>query len=297
MLKIAIDTGHGLNTAGKEVPSYMGYGKIKEWELNNKVTLELIKLLDQHGIEWTRLDDPTGKSDVALKTRTDKANKWGADLLISNHHNAGIGGKSGGGLVVFRYPNSSKFTKKMQKLLYDCIINETGLKGNRASPLSEANFHILRESNMPAVLIEHGFMDSPSDMKVIMQDNFAKQSAKGILEFLKIQYGIKGGEELPSDLRYGGVLKRGAKGDEVKKLQEDLITLGYSELMEPYGVDGSFGKATETAVRTFQKDNGLVVDGSVGRATQAKIDRLSQPPEKVDKLAKAKEYAKKILEL
>ena len=29
MLKIAIDAGHGLNTAGKEVPAYMGYGKIK----------------------------------------------------------------------------------------------------------------------------------------------------------------------------------------------------------------------------------------------------------------------------
>ena len=93
--------------------------------------------------------------------------------------------------MVFRYPNSKKFTKEMQKLLYDCLIAETGLKGNRATPLAEANFHMLRESKMPAVLIEYGFMDSPSDMKVIMKPDFATKSAQGVVNWLEKHYKLK----------------------------------------------------------------------------------------------------------
>lgn len=192
MLRIAIDSGHGLNTAGKEVPSYMGYGKIKEWTLNDKVTREMIRLLKQYeNVEILRTDDPTGKRDVPRMERCKKANEFKADIFISNHHNAGIRGGKGGGLVVFRYTNSSKFTKSMQKALYDSILAQTGLRGNRSTPLSEAKFDVLKYTNMPAVLIEHGFMDSPSDMKVIMQPDFATKSAQGVVNWLEKHYKLK----------------------------------------------------------------------------------------------------------
>ncbi len=80
------------------------------------------------------------------------------------------------------------------------------------------------------------------------------------------------------NLRYGQTLKRGAKGDRVKRLQEDLIKLGYKKYLDPYGADGSFGGATEKAVRAFQADHKLAVDGSVGPATQAKIEALLKAP-------------------
>ena len=89
-----------------------------------------------------------------------------------------------------------------------------------------------------------------------------------------VEYGQGGG----SDLRYGQTLKRGAKGDRVKRLQEDLIKLGYKKYLDPYGADGSFGGATEKAVRAFQADHKLAVDGSVGPATQAKIEALLKAP-------------------
>ena len=69
------------------------------------------------------------------------------------------------------------------------------------------------------------------------------------------------------------VLVRGAKGEQVKTLQRLLIALGYK--MEgngkEYGVDGSFGGATERAVCAFQKANGLTVDGHVGKNTWNKL--------------------------
>lgn len=61
------------------------------------------------------------------------------------------------------------------------------------------------------------------------------------------------------------ILKKGAKGEQVKALQALLIGYGYD--CGPEGVDGSFGSSTDKAVRKYQKDHGLEVDGSVGPAT------------------------------
>lgn len=65
------------------------------------------------------------------------------------------------------------------------------------------------------------------------------------------------------------ILKKGSTGDSVKALQALLKGYGYN--IGIYGVDGSFGPATDKAVRAYQKAKGLEVDGSVGPATWAKL--------------------------
>ena len=60
-------------------------------------------------------------------------------------------------------------------------------------------------------------------------------------------------------------LKRGNKGKYVKELQTALLNKGYD--LGKWGVDGDFGSATETAVKAFQKDAGLKVDGIAGEKT------------------------------
>lgn len=65
------------------------------------------------------------------------------------------------------------------------------------------------------------------------------------------------------------VLTKGSKGEQVKTLQRLLLTMGYN--IGGYGVDGSFGGATEKAVKEYQKENGLSVDGSVGQNTWNKL--------------------------
>lgn len=61
------------------------------------------------------------------------------------------------------------------------------------------------------------------------------------------------------------LLKRGAKGEDVKTLQRLLIKAGY--FCGKCGVDGSFGADTEKAVKAYQKAHKLEVDGEVGRNT------------------------------
>ena len=67
-------------------------------------------------------------------------------------------------------------------------------------------------------------------------------------------------------------LRKGDKGSEVKKLQQNLISLGYN--FGNYGADGSYGATTENTVKQFQKNNKLAVDGVAGPATQKKVQEL-----------------------
>ena len=80
-----------------------------------------------------------------------------------------------------------------------------------------------------------------------------------------IPYGIYSKEELAAAevLIVMPTLKRGSKGDAVKELQELLLKLGY----DPGGIDGSFGGGTAEAVRKFQADHNIGVDGIVGNET------------------------------
>lgn len=61
------------------------------------------------------------------------------------------------------------------------------------------------------------------------------------------------------------LLKNGCEGGDVKEMQEALIELGYD--CGKWGADGDFGDATEMAVRAFQKNKGLTVDGDYGPKT------------------------------
>ena len=60
-------------------------------------------------------------------------------------------------------------------------------------------------------------------------------------------------------------LSQGARGEEVRRLQQALLDAGYKQVKK---ADGIYGQWTYDAVRAFQKDRGLAVDGIAGRNTQ-----------------------------
>lgn len=73
-------------------------------------------------------------------------------------------------------------------------------------------------------------------------------------------------------------LKRGNKGNYVKELQTMLSRHGYD--LGKYGIDGDFGSATEAAVKSFQTDHNLKVDGIVGKNTWAALKEDPIPQKK-----------------
>ena len=79
------------------------------------------------------------------------------------------------------------------------------------------------------------------------------------------------------DVSYDGeavrmTLRRGCSGEEVKKLQTELIAMGYNIVGT---ADGVFGAKTEAGVKQFQEEHGLTADGVVGEKTWAALDEAT----------------------
>ena len=96
---IALDAGHGLNTAGKEI-TLNGYARTKEWYLNDRISDRVEELLADYECKVIRVGDTTGKKDISLAERVKTANNVGATVYISVHHDSGVKGGLGGGTTV-----------------------------------------------------------------------------------------------------------------------------------------------------------------------------------------------------
>lgn len=188
-LKVAIDAGHGYNTAGKRI-TLAGYESTREWTLNSRIAEKLEAMLKNYGCEVIRVDDRSGRVDISLDARVAVANKMKADIYISIHHNAGINGGTGGGTVVYHYCSTGGGIQMATKL-YNAIVKETGLVGNRSTKVKKTAYHVLKNTNMRAYLIENGFMDSNTDVPIILTDAHATKTAQGILNCLVDEYGLK----------------------------------------------------------------------------------------------------------
>ena len=196
--KLALDAGHGFNTPGRRCLKQYDPEEHREWWLNDRVCRYIQEAAKQYkGVEILRVDDTAGKTDAPLSERCRKANMWGASLYYSVHHNAGINGGRGGGVTAYSYQQGTKGAQ-WRDAFYQAIAEATGLKGNRATPKTAANFYVLRETEMPAVLIEHGFMDSPSDIPVIITEDFAKKAGYAVMSVIAARAGLQKAEaEVP----------------------------------------------------------------------------------------------------
>lgn len=185
MFKIALDAGHGLNTPGKRCLKSIDKNETREWFLNDRICDKVEKMLASYeGYSLIRVDDTTGKTDVALANRVKKANNFGADIYLSVHHNAGINGGSGGGIMSIIYTKASEASAKYQEIIYDELIKETKLKGNRTDPMPKQDLYVCRHTTMPAVLVELGFMDSTTDVPIILTETFADAVAEALVNSL-----------------------------------------------------------------------------------------------------------------
>lgn len=259
MVRIAIDAGHGLNTPGKRTPD----GEC-EWSFNNKVVLAAMTRLNTFkNVHILRLDDPTGNTDVPLRIRTNHANAWDADVLISIHHNA-YQGKWGthGGTETFTYQTASQHSLDIAKIVHPLIVKAMGLRDRGTKTM---NLHMLRESKMPAILIEGGFMDSTNDILAIRNDFRLKKQGEAVAEGLAAYFNLKIGTPTVNSKVY----KYGDAGSAIGTLQKNFNKIGYGLV-----VDNHFGPSVLGVVKNFQEKTKLVVDGYVGPITQAKLAEL-----------------------
>lgn len=180
---IALDAGHGLYTGGKRCMKKIDPNETREWYLNDRISDRVEELLAGYNCKVVRVGDTTGKKDISLSQRVKTANNINADVYISVHHNAGVNGGSGGGTIVYYYSSNPKRKEQAQKL-YNEVVNRTKLVGNRSTKIKNYGFYVIKNTKMPAFLIENGFMDSTTDVPIILSKEHAEKTAQGILAFL-----------------------------------------------------------------------------------------------------------------
>jgi N-acetylmuramoyl-L-alanine amidase len=177
--RIFIDPGHGGKDDGAKSTSGP---KCFEKSFNLQTALYLEKYLRDAGYDTvvTRGDD----TFVPLKIRSSFANGNKADLFVSVHYNASESPKAEG-LEVYYFASGDQREQKSKKLaqsVFNRLLTTTKSKGRG---VKAGNLAVLRETKMPAILVEGGFMTNPNELNKIKDPEYMKKIALSISQGVK----------------------------------------------------------------------------------------------------------------
>lgn len=174
--KLVIDAGHGGNDPGA-VNNALGFEEAAFTLVVGQALSKIAKGAgwDVKNTRQTRTDTPVpGNKSADLSKRATIANSFGADVFVSIHFNASQS-KSARGFEIFVQQGSDSKTKALARRIGLEIKrrfpNMTYRHGVASELFKEANFAVLRGSNMPAVLIECGFIDNNADATFFNNDH------------------------------------------------------------------------------------------------------------------------------
>ena len=264
-------------------------GKFNEETENRKVTNTVISKLQSLGYTVYECTDDSGKTqNENLKNIVSKCNAHTVDLDISIHFNASNG--QGHGVEVLQYSDK---TQAIAQNICNAIA-ELGFKNRGVK--NRTDLYVLKKTKAPAILIECCFCDSAVDAGLYNYDSMATAIVKGLtgevkeivqpqlapvptptpkpsgddwIRCLQIELNNQLGKDLvvdgikgPKTLNACPTVKKGAKGNITRLIQERLNSVGFNLTL-----DGIFGENTKKAVKVFQKNRELTEDGIVGPNT------------------------------
>ncbi|MGM1046172.1 MAG: N-acetylmuramoyl-L-alanine amidase [Bacillota bacterium] len=175
---VVIDAGHGggqpgaLSITGKyEKTMNLSIAKKVEALLKNEKSIDVV---------MTRSDDST----MSLSDRTKLANNLKSDIFVSIHGNSNTSSTPNGTETYYTRETSIE----LANIIHKYLVKATGLKDRKVKP---GNLHVTRETKMPAVLLEIGFLSNSSDESQLFNEDFQNRVAQGIVngikEYLKVQ--------------------------------------------------------------------------------------------------------------
>ncbi|MEF2964275.1 N-acetylmuramoyl-L-alanine amidase family protein [Paenibacillus sp. M1] len=173
---VVIDAGHG----GKD-PGAISVTGNREKDFNLAVALKVEELLKQE----TDIDFVLTRSSDTYPTLQDRvkiANDLDADLFISIHANSGSASASG---VETYYTRSE--SKALANIMHKYLVQSSGLSDRG---VRTASLHVTRETDMPAVLLECGYLSNKSDNALLYTEAFQDSVAAGVVEGIKEYLGM-----------------------------------------------------------------------------------------------------------
>ncbi|MBP1999605.1 N-acetylmuramoyl-L-alanine amidase [Paenibacillus shirakamiensis] len=174
---VVLDAGHG----GKDSGAISITGRYEK-NFNLAVILKVADLLKkQSDIDFvlTRSDD----SFPSLQDRAKIANDLHADVFISVHGNSGSPAATGSETYYTRSDSAP-----LANIMHKYLTKATGLPDRRVNSKS---LHVTRETKMPAVLLEVGYLSNKRDEGLMYDDAFQQRVAEGIVAGIKEYLGIR----------------------------------------------------------------------------------------------------------
>jgi N-acetylmuramoyl-L-alanine amidase len=173
---IVLDPGHGGSHDGAV------HNGVREADVNLAVGLKLRDKLTAVGatVILTRTDDrdvafPCAPAATELQARVDFAKASDADIFVSLHANAHEKAETAGAISFYQSGRPNDLARAIQTGL----VNEVGMVDKGVRP---ANFYVLRNSDIPAALIETGFLTNKPEASRLADDSYQNQLAEGIMK-------------------------------------------------------------------------------------------------------------------
>jgi N-acetylmuramoyl-L-alanine amidase len=170
MFKLYLDPGHGGSDSGA-----VGNG-LQEKDITLDLSLRIRNILINEYQDINILMSRTSDIGRTLSERTNEANQWGADYYLSVHVNAYNGQAHGYEDFIHSSLSNESLTAKYRDSMHEEIIKVNQLF-NRGK--KKANFHVLRETTMPAMLTENGFIDNAGDAEKLKDPEWREKVARG----------------------------------------------------------------------------------------------------------------------
>lgn len=183
MVKIYVDAGHGGSDPGAQ-----GNG-LQEKNVTLQIAKKVQEYLGEYSNATVKMSRTTDKT-VSLAARTNEANAWGADYFLSIHINAG--GGTGYEDYIHNTLSDTSNTAKLRNTVHAEVVklNNLGDRGKK-----KENLHVLRESSMPAMLSENGFIDTKADADKMKNATWINNVARGHVNGLAKALGLQGGSD------------------------------------------------------------------------------------------------------
>lgn len=217
MIRLCFDYGHGGNDPGA---SYKGR---KEKDDVLKLGLAVVKELRRHGVkvDETRTKDLT----VSLKERSNFEKKGNYDYFISFHRNA-FKPEQASGVEIFTYMNQTAKAKSLADKIQKNLV-AIGFVDRR---VKKANFHVLRETRSPAVLLEVGFIDNTKDNELFDEkfEKIVEVITKAILDEVGLNFKVQ------EDILYRVMSGSYANKANAERQVEKLKSFGFDAIIMPY---------------------------------------------------------------
>jgi N-acetylmuramoyl-L-alanine amidase len=224
-LKIMIDAGHGYETSGKRTVDGM-----KEYEFNRAVANEMKQLLANYE-DVTILFSHSDKVDVPLSERTAKANQAKVDLFVSIHANAHGNGRewtSAEGIETFVYVSKPKGAFELAGIVQANLVRHTGRKDRG---VKTANFYVLKETSMTAILCECGFMTNKNEANLLQTNAYRHACAEAIVKGIVSYYKLRENHQSPNKDLFKVQIGAFEEKENAYQLVEELKMKGYEAIV------------------------------------------------------------------